>query len=169
MANSLGKSPRRIEEKLKIWLSDAKRVAIAGIGNPIRMDDFVGVRIVQILQGKVSDKVLLIECESVPESHIQQIINFNPTHILLIDAALLGLNPGEPEFLDPGELTIFPAYSTHILPLRIFCEYLAKTTEAKIGLLLIQPKQTYFGEGLTPEVEASATELSRILLSKLPK
>lgn len=169
MANFLGKTPRKIEEKLKIWLSDAKRVTIAGIGNPIRMDDFAGVRIVQILQGKVSDKVLLIECESIPESYIQQIIDFTPTHILLIDAALLGLNPGEPEFLGPEELPIFTAYSTHILPLRVFCGYLAKTTEAKIGLLLIQPKQTDFGEGLTPEVEASVIELSRILSSRLPK
>ncbi|MCS7096126.1 MAG: hydrogenase maturation protease [Nitrososphaerota archaeon] len=165
----MGEPTRIIEEKLETWLSDAKKVAIAGIGNPIRMDDFVGVRIVQILSGKVSDKVLLIECESIPESYIQQIINFNPTHVLLIDAALLGLNPGEPEFLSPEQLPIFPAYSTHILPLRIFCEHLLKTTEAKIGLLLIQPKQTDFGEGLTPEVEASAEKLSSILLSKLPK
>ncbi|MEM2092913.1 MAG: hydrogenase 3 maturation endopeptidase HyCI [Candidatus Bathyarchaeia archaeon] len=165
----MGNSTRIIKEKLKLWLSDAERVAVAGIGNPIRMDDFVGVRVVQILRGKVSDKVLLIECESVPESYIQQIIDFNPTHVLLIDAALLGLNPGEPEFLSPKELTVFPAYSTHILPLRVFCEYLAKTTKAKIGLLLIQPKQTDFGEGLTPEVEASAVELSSILLSRLPK
>lgn len=169
MANFLENSTRIIEEKLRLWLSDAERVVVAGIGNPIRMDDFVGVRVVQILRGKVSDKVLLIECESVPESYIQQIIDFHPTHILLIDAALLGLNPGEPEFLSPKELTVFPAYSTHILPLRVFCEYLAKTTGAKIGLLLIQPKQTDFGEGLTPEVETSAVELSSILLSRLPK
>jgi hypothetical protein len=32
-----------VQKELKKWLSDAKRVVLAGIGNPIRMDDFVGV------------------------------------------------------------------------------------------------------------------------------
>jgi hypothetical protein len=51
-----------IKTKLKKWLTGAEKVVVAGIGNPIRMDDFVGVRIVQELQGKVSEKVFLIEC-----------------------------------------------------------------------------------------------------------
>jgi len=63
----------------------------------------------------------------------------------------------------------FPAFSTHILPLRVFCDYLAETTGAKIALLLIQPKNTDFGEGLSPEVEASAEEISKTLLVVLPQ
>ena len=78
-----------IKKELKKWLSDAVRVVIAGIGNQIRMDDFVGVKIAQDLRGKISDNILLIECETVPESFVQQIIDFNPTHVLLIDAAIL--------------------------------------------------------------------------------
>lgn len=153
-----------IEKELRKWLSDAQRVVIAGIGNPIRMDDFVGVKIVQNLRGRVSDRVYLIECETVPESYIQQIVDFNPTHILLIDAAMLGIKPGESKLVKPDELKITPAFSTHILPLRIFCEYLDKTTKAKILLLLIQPKQADFGEGLTPEVAASEQEIVKALL-----
>ena len=163
--------PKRksIEKDLRKWLSDAEKIVIAGIGNPIRMDDFVGVKIVQDLRGKVSDKVYLIECETVPESYIQQIVDFNPTHILLIDAAVLGIKPGESKLIKPDELKITSAFSTHILPLRVFCEYLAKIMKAKILLLLIQPKQTDFGEGLTPEVTASAQEILEILFSTLPR
>jgi hydrogenase 3 maturation protease len=160
---------KSIEKNLKKWLSDAEKIVIAGIGNPIRMDDFIGVKIVQDLRGKVSDKVYLIECETVPESYIQQIVDFNPTHILLIDAAVLGIKPGESKLIKPDELKITPAFSTHILPLRVFCEYLAKIMKAKILLLLIQPKQTDFGEGLTPEVTASAQEILEILFSTLPR
>ena len=80
-----------IETELREWFRGAERIVVAGIGNPIRMDDFAGVKIVQDLKGQVSDKVMLIECETVPESFIQQIIDFKPTHILLIDAAILGL------------------------------------------------------------------------------
>jgi hydrogenase 3 maturation protease len=121
------KGKYNIEKELKKWLLDARRVVVAGIGNPIRMDDFVGVKIVQDLRGKVSERVYLVECETVPESFIQQILDFKPSHILLIDAAILGLEPGDARLINPNQLMMLPAYSTHILPLRIFCEYLAKT------------------------------------------
>jgi hydrogenase 3 maturation protease len=158
-----------VKKELGKWLSGARRVVIAGIGNPIRMDDYVGVKIVQDLRGKVSDKVMLIECETVPESYMQQIIDFNPTHILLIDAAVLGLKPGESRLVKPEQLTSIPAFSTHMLPLRIFCEYLTKSIEAKIALLLIEPEKTDFGEELSPEISISAENityaLSEILFS----
>ena len=156
-----------LKKELKKWLSDAVRVVIAGFGNPIRMDDFVGVKVVQDLRGKVSDNVLLIECETVPESFIQRIIDFNPTHVLLIDAAILGSKPGESRLINPEQLTGYPAFSTHMLPLRIFCEYLAKTTTAEIALLLIEPKKTDFGEGLTDEINGSAQNIVNALLEVL--
>ncbi|MDI6805061.1 MAG: hydrogenase 3 maturation endopeptidase HyCI [Candidatus Bathyarchaeia archaeon] len=163
----MSKEKSDIKKQLKNWFSDAEKIVVAGIGNPIRMDDYVGVFIVQSLRGKVSDKVLLIECETVPESYIQQIIDFNPTHILLIDAAILGLEPGETKLLKPEELANFPAFTTHMLPLRIFCEYVAKMTEAKISLLLIEPEKTDFGEGLTAKIEVSARKIVEILAKLL--
>jgi hydrogenase 3 maturation protease len=157
-----------VRRDLAGWFSKARKVVVAGIGNPIRMDDFIGVRIVQALRGKVSSNVFLIECETVPESYMQQIIDFNPTHVLLIDAAVLRLKPGESVLVKPERLTSFPAFSTHLLPLRIFCEYLANTTRAEIGLLLIEPKVTDFGERLTPEAEAKSQQIAENLLKILP-
>jgi Ni,Fe-hydrogenase maturation factor len=55
-----------------------------------------------------------------------------------------------------------------MLPLRIFCEYVAETTRAKIALLLIEPGRADFGEGLTSEVETSARRITGILLKVLP-
>jgi hydrogenase 3 maturation protease len=157
-----------VEKELKTWLSNAEKVVVAGIGNPIRMDDFVGTKIVQDLQGKVSEKIYLIECETVPENFMQQIIDFNPTHVLLIDAAILGLKPGNSRLIRPERLMAFPAYSTHALPLGMFCGYLAKMTKANIALLLVEPKKADFGEGLTLEVEASAQDIVDSLLRVLP-
>jgi len=157
-----------VEKELKLWLSNAEKVVVAGIGNPIRMDDFIGTKIVQDLRGKVSDGIYLIECETVPENFMQQIIDFNPTHVLLIDAAILGLKPGDSRLIRPERLMAFPAYSTHALPLRIFCEYVAKMIKANIALLLIEPKKADFGEGLTLEVETSAQRIVAILLKVLP-
>ncbi|MEM3828932.1 MAG: hydrogenase 3 maturation endopeptidase HyCI [Conexivisphaerales archaeon] len=156
------------EKKLKDWFSGAERVVVAGIGNPIRMDDFVGVKVVRDLQGKVSEKVLLIECETVPESFLQQMADFKPSHVLLIDAAVMGLEPGDCRLVKPEHLRVFPAISTHMFPLRVFCDYLAETVGAKIALLLIEPKNTDFGEGLSGEVEAAAKRIVEVLLAVLP-
>ena len=156
-----------VQEDLHKWFLTAQRIVLAGIGNPIRKDDFAGVRIIQNLKGKTAKNVFLIECETVPESFTQQIIDFNPTHILLIDAAILGLKPGESRLIEPEKLTSSSSYSSHMLPLRIFCEYVSQASKAKIGLLLIEPKDTEFGEGLTPELGAAAKSISRILLKIL--
>ena len=153
-----------VQQALEKWFEGAKRVVAAGIGNPIRSDDFVGVKIVQDLTGKVSDKVHLLECETVPESFMQEIVDLKPSHVLLIDAAVLGLKPGETRLVFPEQVADFPAVTTHVLPLRIFCEYITKMTEAKIALLLVEPENTEFGEGLTPEVQKTAEEIMKILL-----
>lgn len=153
-----------VREELKKWLVGSDRIVVAGIGNPIRTDDFVGVKIVQGLQGKVSEKVCLIECETVPESFMQEIVDFKPSHVLLIDAAVLELEPGETRLIFPEQVTEFPTITTHVLPLTVFCEYIAKMTDAKIALLLIVPKSTEFGEGLTLSVETVAEKITGILL-----
>ena len=155
------------EQNLKNWFVNAKKVVVAGIGNPIRKDDYVGLKIVQGLQGKVSEKVCLLECETVPESYLLDIEQFKPTHVLLVDAAYLGLKPGETSLVDAGKLADFPAITTHMLPLRVFCDYIKDETGAKIGLLLIEPKSMEFGEGLSFEVEAAAQRIVAILAGLL--
>jgi len=155
------------QKELKNWLSNHGKVVIAGIGNPIRMDDFVGVKIVQDLQGKVPSNVHLIECETVPESFMDEIVQLKPSHVLLIDAAVMDLKPGEVRLFDAEKVTSFPAISTHMLPLRVFCEYITQLAGAKIALLLIQPSNTEFGEGLTREVQEAATEIRTTLIKLL--
>ena len=157
-----------IQRELKNWLADSERIVVAGIGNPIRTDDFVGVKIVQDLNGKVSERVYLLECETVPESFMQEIVDLKPSHVLLIDAAVLGLKPGEIRLVFPEQVADFPAVTTHVLPLRIFCEYITKMTETKIALLLIEPENTEFGEGLTPEAQKAAEKITKIMLELFP-
>jgi len=156
-----------IERELENWFADAKKVVVAGIGNPIRSDDYVGLNIVEKLKGKLPETVCLLECETVPESYLLDIEEFNPTHVLLIDAAFLGLNPGKVSLVDSEKITDFSAITTHMLPLRIFCEYVKQATGAKIALLLIEPKSMEFGEGLTAEVQSAAERITKILLDLL--
>jgi hydrogenase 3 maturation protease len=103
----------------------------------------------------------------VPESYLLDIEEFQPSHVLLIDAAVLGRKPGEANLVQFGEVAAFSAISSHMLPLRLFCEYIKKSTGAKIRLLLVEPKNMEFGEELSLEVQAAAQKLIRILLSLL--
>ena len=112
----------RIEKSLAEWFSDAGHVVLAGIGNPIRSDDYVGLRIAEVLRGKLPKRVLLLEAETVPENYLQDIEEFAPSHVLLIDAAFLGLNPGEASLINADQITGYSAVSTHLLPLRLFCD-----------------------------------------------
>ena len=167
MADSKNQAPD-IEQPLKHWFSGAEKVVVAGIGNPFRRDDFVGVEIVRNLQNKVSEHVILIEAETVPESYMQQIADFNPTHILLVDAGMINREAGAATLADPTQLIRKTSISTHTLPLRIFCDYLTQTTQAKIALLIIQPLDTSFGEGLTPALKQAAKRLTNLLQKLLP-
>jgi hydrogenase 3 maturation protease len=164
----LKRHDKDIEDELRSWLNDANNVVVAGIGNAIRSDDFVGVKVVMGLQGKVSPAVTLIECETVPESFVDEIVGIRPSHVLLVDAALLGLGPGDAHLYEAEEVINVPSISTHTLPLRVFCEYVKKLTGAKIALVLIEPKNVDFGEGLSEEVEEGATRVEAAILSSLP-
>jgi hydrogenase 3 maturation protease len=156
-----------IDTELKKWLAGAEKIVVAGIGNPIRQDDYVGLKVVESLQGKVRKNVSILECETVPESYLLDIEQINPTHVLLIDAAFLGLKPGKTKLLEAERIADFPAITSHVLPLRIFCEYIKKSTGTKIGLLLIEPKCMEFGEGLSFEVQSAAEQLKKLLIRLL--
>jgi hydrogenase 3 maturation protease len=163
----LAKGDYDFRNELKKWLAKSSKVVVAGIGNPIRMDDFVGVKIVQDLQGKLPGNVHLIECETVPESFMDEIVELKPSHVLLIDAAVMELKPGEVRLFDAEKVTAFPPISTHMLPLRVFCDYITQLAGAKIALLLIEPGNTEFGEGLTLEVQEAAEKVTKTLLKFL--
>lgn len=152
-----------LKKELKNWLSSAKRIVLAGIGNPIRTDDYLGLKIIEQLKGKLPASVLLIEAETIPESYLLDIEEFKPTHVLLIDAAFVGLSSGEAVLVDAEKIADYSAITTHLLPLNIFCEYVKQATGAKIALLLVEPKSMEFGEGLTLEVQAAAERLTKIL------
>lgn len=156
-----------VQDAMEKWFAGAEQVVVAGIGNPVRRDDFVGVKIVQNLKGKVSKNVRLIECETVPESFMQEIVDLKPSHVLLIDAAFIGLKPGETRLVFPEQVEDFPAVTTHVLPLRIFCEYITKMAETKIALLLIEPETAEFGEGLTATLQVAVEKITKILLKRL--
>lgn len=156
-------------KKLEKYLEKSEKIVIAGIGNPIRKDDAIGVKIIQELRNKVPSRVILYECETIPESFIQPIIEVHPSHVLLIDVAYMKTKPGEIRLVNPENILNYSPITSHTLPLRVFCEFLTKMTKAKIGLLLIEPKDTKFGEEISLEVQEASKRIISFLIKFLNK
>jgi hydrogenase 3 maturation protease len=145
---------------------DERRVVLVGIGNPMRGDDGVGVKIIERLEEMGLTDVMLLNTETVPEAFTGKVESYEPTHVLLLDAANFGGRPGETRLIDSEHIG-GQAISTHSLPLNIFISYIENSLGITVLLLGVQPKTVTFGEEMTPElVEASeriAETLHRIL------
>ncbi len=155
-------------EDLEKWLQDCSKLVILGIGNPLRGDDAVGIRILRLLRGRVPRNVKLIEGGMVPENFIGKIKLFNPSHILLIDAADFGGQPGEVRLISP-ERIVGITLSTHALPLHVIAELINATISAKIMLFGIQPKNLNLGEEVSPEIKVAIRESAETILEVLSK
>ncbi len=145
---------------------DERRVVLVGIGNPMRGDDGVGVKIIERLEEIGLTGVMLLNTETVPEAFTGKVESYEPTHVLLLDAANFRGLPGETRLIDSEHIG-GQAISTHSLPLNIFISYIEMSLGITVLLLGIQPKTVMFGEEMTPElVEASeriAETLHRLL------
>ena len=110
--------------------------------------------------------VMLLNTETVPEAFTGKVESYEPTHVLLLDAANFGGRPGETRLIDSTHIG-GQAISTHSLPLSIFISYIEKSLGITVLLLGIQPKTVTFGDEMTTELaEASkriAETLNRVL------
>ena len=158
---------KNFKKKISDWILNADKIAIIGVGNELKKDDYIGSFIVRKLKKKGSlKKVLILDCGTTPENYTGIVKKFRPSHILVIDAAQLGMKPGNFVLVDIEKvqgLTI----STHNLPLRVLADYLKKDTGAKIALLGIQPKKIVFETGLTEELQEAANNVVEILAKLL--
>lgn len=158
-----------IENALKEFLSDAKRIAVLGIGNDLRSDDGLGPLIVNSLDIH-SPNIMIENVESVPESFAHPLSEFGAERVILIDAADMRKNPGHIELVTKDRIKGINI-STHSMPLSFLMMYLEQETGGKTILIGIQPKSIQFGEGLNPEIQAVADGiidmLKRILTEHL--
>ncbi|MBS7655492.1 hydrogenase maturation peptidase HycI [Candidatus Bathyarchaeota archaeon] len=157
-----------LEKELNSWASGFKKMVVLGIGSSIRKDDYVGVVIAKLLKERNLPKTLVLECETVPESFTSVVKEAEPSHVLMIDAANLGVEPGSARIIGINEINNF-SLSTHDLPLSLLAKFIAYETNAKVALLGIQPKSLDFGEGLTSELAKASEEITKTIEKVLIK
>jgi len=156
------KTVKEFVHELKMWLKDAKKLVIMGIGNEMRGDDAVGIKVIEKLRGRVPNWVVLLICGSTPENFLGTVERLKPTHILMVDAAKLNSEPGSIALIDTNLISGI-AISTHYMPLHISAEYLRRTTKAKIKLLAIQPQDISLHIGLTEKLEKTTEIIAKLL------
>lgn len=153
-----------IEDELKNWLSSYKRLVIIGVGNPLRGDDSLGLEIVENIRGRVPRNVRVIYGGPAPENFIGKIRRFKPSHVLIIDAALFGGEPGEAKLIPPEQIPS-EVISTHAMPLSLLISLIQKETNAKVILLGVEPKNLGLGEGMSWEVKDAIEKYARALIN----
>jgi hydrogenase 3 maturation protease len=152
-----------LESQLRAFFGEAeKRVALMGVGNPLRGDDGVGVKIIELLEGSNLENVMLLNTETVPEAFTGKVAEHAPTHVLLLDAADFHGEPGEVKLIESTKIG-GQAVSTHSLPLNIFIIYIEKTMGSKVLLLGVQPKKIEFFTEMSSEVEKASEEIAALL------
>jgi len=153
-----------LKKQLKEFLGERgeRRVAVLGIGSPIRGDDAVGLEVVEKLEEHPLEDVLLLRTETVPESFTGVLREFKPTHVLLIDAAHLDGAPGEARIIST-QMICDVCISTHKLPLTVLSDYIEGTLGVKIALIGIQPRSIAFGTKITPELKTAARKVAAII------
>ncbi len=155
-----------LQSLLKNQLLNAKRIAIFGIGSEIRADDAVGVLAAQILQKELTPTNNNYEFKvfiggSAPENFTGDIKKFNPTHLIILDAADLGKKPGEIAIINQEQIT-GTSFSTHRMPTSMIVEYIKHYINCEVIILGIQPESLEFGKPVSPRVKAAIKEICRI-------
>jgi len=153
----------QLRELLSSCSSEA-RLAIVGVGNPMRADDYVGSytvkAIMEATDGALPEGAYLFDAEDSVEALIGNLAKLGLKHVIFIDACEMGLRPGEANLLTIAE-TSYPFFTTHGIPLKVLAERLL--SESKVWVLAIQPKQTGFDMSLSQENQLAATRISELM------
>ena len=160
-----------LQETLKQKLNNAQRVAVLGIGSELRGDDIVGLLAAQQIEKNIGEKTALPEVrvfigETAPENLTGEIKKFQPTHLIIIDAAELNKEPGHIEIMEP-ETIGGTSFCTHSLPLKIVIGYLLESFKFQAIIIGIQPKTLTFGAQPTKEVVAAAKRIAETITKLL--
>ncbi|UCD45980.1 MAG: hydrogenase 3 maturation endopeptidase HyCI [Candidatus Bathyarchaeota archaeon] len=155
------------EQLRRLLQKDARgRVVIVGIGNPLRGDDAVGLAVIDHLEQKSLEDVLLLRAESAPENFTGPIREYEPTHLLLVDSAGLNLAPGAARVISTDEI-MESRISTHTSSLKVLITFLELTTGTRVTLIGVQPLSMEFGEGLSSVAKAAAKEVADVIFDVL--
>ena len=150
---------------LKEKISFYKNSLLLGLGNILRGDDGVGVKIVQNLKDKICLRTLNVE--NAIENYLDKIKKTNPDFLLIIDAG---------DFSKKSRFWLFSSkeikdsalYFTHNTSLELTLQYLQKKKNFDILILGIKAKNCFFGEDLGKSTQEAKVLIESFFLKNFP-
>ncbi len=138
-----------VQVKLLNRVESASKVVFMGIGEEKLSDDAVGIYIITELLGFSNEKFLFINGGIDPMSRIDDIVDFEASHLVLLDTCTLNKPPGTVAIIERENIKEFVPISSHTIPIHVV-----------IDLLLNKlPTLNVFMIGFVPEILEGFTEL----------
>jgi hydrogenase maturation protease len=146
--------------------SPEHNMALVGVGNPFRGDDYVGSFILKKLieQSKIRPNIHLYDVEDDVEFFVSKLVELKPKCVIFIDACEMSAKPGE-AFMIPVAGTEYPFFATHGIPLKLLCERMLPESDS--WLLAIQPEHVEFSDALSSQVRETAIMISEVILKEI--
>ena len=128
-------------EKLLSRLNGASKIVFIGIGEEKMSDDGVGPYIVSELLNYSNERFLFMNANIDPMARIDQIVEFNPSHLVIIDTCTLSGPPGTVAILERENLCDYVPISSHTIPVHIVVDLIVERL----------PNLSIFMIGIVPE------------------
>ncbi|SKA17479.1 hydrogenase maturation peptidase HycI [Consotaella salsifontis] len=133
------------------------------VGNVLRADDAAGPLLAERLEAEPAPGWTVIDGGQTPENHTHTVRALKPERVLVVDAAEMGLAPGEIRLIEEESVVEHFLITTHAIPLSFLIQSLRESV-SEILFLGIQPKDTSFYGPVSPAVDDAVTRLHRHLV-----
>jgi len=148
-----------VRDYLRKNIEPGQRIALLGIGSTLRSDDAAGMFFIERIRELVQqDRMLPIAGSTAPENFTGVIKEFVPDKLFIIDAAHMGIKPGEARVVPASDIAGV-SFSTHMLPLPVMLKYLEAEVGCEVVFIGIQPKCTEQGLFMSEEVKRGTERL----------
>jgi len=143
---------------------------IVGLGNPLRRDDGVGVRVAEMLAAQELPDDVEIVAGGTPGLELVNVMEGWP-RVILVDAAEIGREPGAflrftPEQVWLAEETFLSVHDAGLREALLLAQVLG-VLPPEVVIYGVQPASLDWGEGLSPEVEAALPDLTAVIRAEL--
>ena len=133
--------------KLLDILEDANKVVFMGIGEEKLSDDGVGPYIISELLNFSNEKFLFINAGVDPMNRMDEIVNFQASHLILIDTCTLKKSPGTIAIIERKHIQESVPISSHTIPIHVVIDLIAdRLPEIKVAMIGFVPESL---EGFT--------------------
>ncbi|MEH2921313.1 hydrogenase maturation peptidase HycI [Samsonia erythrinae] len=122
------------------------------VGNAMMGDDGAGPLLAEMMTATPVAGWIAIDGGAMPENVAHQVSAHQPRRVLIVDAADMGLDPGEIRLIDPRDIADMFIMSTHNMPLNFLIERLSEEID-EVLFLGIQPDIVGFCYPMTDKVK----------------